>query len=157
MFWILYWTVHTYFSCCWLQRWEQFTGMDHSFLKWKVCTYGPHLQQHRNLPLTPLLYSIWAYFFKAVRSYSLFHWIIHGQKAETPTVISSYGFSHNVFAASLLTMGLGGSFSPCSANDDCRGGGAKHHGGFDCSCSSYSAMQRTPPTHHNHHHPNNPS
>lgn len=85
--------------------------------------------------------------------FSLFLCIIHAKKAETPTVISLYGFSHNVFAASLLIMGLRGSFSPCCANDEHRGGGAKHRRGFGCSCSSYSAMQRVPPlpptpTHH---------
>lgn len=85
--------------------------------------------------------------FPAVLSCSLFPVIIQAKTAETPSVISLYGFSHNVFAASLLIMGLGGSFSPCCANDDDRGGGALEHcRGFGCSCSSYSAMQRvTPP------------
>lgn len=61
---------------------------------------------------------------------SLIHCIIHARKAETPSVISSYGFSRNVFAASLLILGLGGSFLPCCLNDNHRGGEAKHRRGF---------------------------
>ena len=99
--------------------------------------------------------------------------IFHARNAETPTVISLYGFSHNVFAASLLIMGLGGSFSPCCVNDDCRGGGAKRRrGGLAVLAPRCSAMQRVSPPppsfppslsthllllhhlHHHHHHPN---
>lgn len=99
-------------------------------------------RQQKNPPSPLFHYCISSFSFKAILSYSLFHCIIHAKRAETPTVIRLYGFSHNVFAASLVIMGLGGSFSPCCANDDYRGGGAKHRRGFGCSCSSHSAMQR---------------
>lgn len=76
--------------------------------------------------------------------------IIHAKEAETPTVISLYGFSHNVFAASLLIMGLGGSFSPCCANDDCRGGRARHRRGFWLFLLLV-LCNAVPPPHHQHH------
>ena len=132
---------------------------------------GPHLGQHWNFPSASLLYFIFIFCFRGPSSPVLLpRCIIHARNAETPTVISSYGFSHNVFAASLLIMGLGGSFSPCCVNDDCRGGGAKRCRGvwlflllgtLQCSVSpppffppSLSTHLLLHHHHHHHHHPN---
>lgn len=86
-------------------------GLIYLFFFCIPCMYEPHLQQHKNFSRRH--YGVFLFLLLSVRSYSLVPRVIQAKKAEPPTVISLYGFSHNVFAASLLIMGLGGPFSPC--------------------------------------------